>query len=162
MAEIIIVDESDNEIAHKKKDKLKKNDIYRASALWIKDSFGKILLAKRSLSKEHGPGEWGPAVAGTVEKGESYKQNIIKETEEEIGLKDIKPVKGPKLRIRGKYHYFLQWFFFSIDKRAENFVIDKEEVAEVRWFSKEELLESIKAEPDKFLSRLDTYVEAFS
>ena len=27
------------------------------------------------------PGKWGPAVAGTVEEGESYEENIIKEAE---------------------------------------------------------------------------------
>lgn len=87
---IPIVDEEDNIIDYKERKKLDLKDIYRVSALWIENSKGEILLAQRSFNKKHHPGLWGPAVAGTVEKGESYEENISHEIEEELGIKEVK------------------------------------------------------------------------
>lgn len=87
-SKIIIVDENDTIIGHKNRDSMEDGDMYRVSALWIQNSKGDILLAQRSFDKRNDPGKWGPAVAGTVEEGETYESNIIKEAEEEIGLKN--------------------------------------------------------------------------
>lgn len=62
---IIIVNENDEIIGHKARGTLEQLDIYRVSALWIKNSQGDILLAQRKFTKKHDPGKWGPAVAGT-------------------------------------------------------------------------------------------------
>ena len=59
--DIIIVDENDNIIGHKKRGTLDKKDIYRVSALWIQNPKGDILLAQRKFTKKHHPGRWGPA-----------------------------------------------------------------------------------------------------
>ena len=113
---IVIVDEDDNVIGHKERGLVGRGDIYRVSALWITNSKGKILLARRALTKSHDPGKWGPAVAGTVEEGEDYRDNIVKEAGEEIGLRNIKPQTGPKIRIFGEHNYFDQWYLLKIDK----------------------------------------------
>ena len=59
-AKIIIVDEKDRIINCKERIKLNREEIYRVSALWIKNSNGESLLAQRSFSKKHSPGsiEW--------------------------------------------------------------------------------------------------------
>lgn len=158
---IIIVDKKDNVIGYKDRDALSHDDIYRVSALWITNSKGDILLAKRALTKSHNPGQWGPSVAGTVEKEESYESNIIKEAEEEIGLKSIAPQAGPKGRVSGKFNHFTQWYFFKIDKSEKEFVVDKNEVDEIKWFSKAELKQEMQINPDKFLKSLKKWVEAF-
>ncbi len=64
---IIIVDENDNIIGSKDFDKMKPSDVYRVSSLWITNSKGETLLAKRAFNKLHSPGKWGTAVSGTVE-----------------------------------------------------------------------------------------------
>lgn len=77
------------------------------------------MLAQRSFKKDTNPGKWGPAVAGTVEHGESYIENVTKETAEEIGvkLKTFKPLK--KIFDDGPYGpYFVQWFTAVIDKNT--------------------------------------------
>ncbi|GAF94063.1 unnamed protein product, partial [marine sediment metagenome] len=81
-SKIIIVDDNDKIIGYKERDTLKREDIYRVSALWITNSHGEILLARRHHTKSHRPRKWGPAVAGTVDAGETYEDNIIKEAEE--------------------------------------------------------------------------------
>lgn len=160
-SKIIIVDENDNIINYKERNVLEKEDIYRVSALWITNSKGEILLARRSLIKSHNPGKWGPAVAGTVDEGESYENNIIKEAEEEIGLKNIKPKIGPKIRITGEHNYFGQWYLFEIDKSADEFIIDHSEVEQIKWFLKEDLLKETQDYPDKFLKNMKQQVKLF-
>src|SRR3989338_11488629 len=115
MKDIIIVNENDEIIGFKKRGTLKPEDIYRVSALWIENSKGEVLLAQRSFSKKHHPGLWGPAVAGTNEEGETYEENIIKEAEEEVGLKDIHLKKWFKKRTSTDYNHFTQFFKLIIN-----------------------------------------------
>ena len=122
---ITIVNDQDEIIGYKKRGTLVQADIYRVAALWVTNSKGEILLAQRQLGKRHDPGKWGPAVAGTVDEGETYESNIIKETEEEIGLKDIKPTKSTKRHYTGEHNYFTQWYTLAVDKPAKDFIIKR-------------------------------------
>lgn len=158
---IAIVDEQDNVIGYKNREDLGQEEIYRVSALWITNSRGKILLARRALTKFHSPGKWGPAVAGTVDEGEDYDLNIVKEAKEELGLASIKSRKGPKERIIGKHNYFVQWYLLKVDKPATEFKVQKDEVEEIRWFSIEELKIGIKKQPNKFIDTMNLWVELF-
>lgn len=150
--QVIIVDENDNEVGVVPRAEHDQH-IYRVSALWIMNSKGEVLLAQRAFTKKHHPGKWGPAVAGTVDEGETYLSNIIKEAQEEIGLKiaeeDI--VVGPKTNtLDKKYRHFTQWFFYTTDKSASDFIITPAEVESIRWFTKDEIL----AQPEIFLDSL--------
>jgi len=149
---IPIVDEEDKIIGYKERDDKDIHTIYRVSYLWITDTDGRILLAQRALDKKHDPGKWGPAVAGTVEEGETYESNIIKEAEEEIGLKNIKPVLGIKRRQQNKYNYFTQEFLLTLPSGFNDFKVQKEEVSEIKWFTVEGLKEKLKESPEDFLS----------
>ena len=148
---IPIVDGNDNIIEYRERDNRDTSAIYRVSSLWITDTDGKILLARRAFNKSHDPGKWGPAVAGTVEEGETYEENIIKEAEEELGLKNIKPVFGIKKLRKTKWTYFVQEFLLILPARFDEFKIAKDEIAEVKWFSKKELNKQLKENPDNFL-----------
>lgn len=150
----IIVDANDKIIGYKDRDNVAEDDIYRVTGLWVENSRGEILLAQRSFLKKNSPGKWGPAVSGTVEKGETCDGNIIKEAEEEIGLKNCEFKKGEKMRATGNHNYFAQWYFTKLDKNAEDFKIDKKEVKQVRWFAKEELKKMIQENPEKVVNGL--------
>lgn len=157
----IIVDDNDSIIDHKAFGDIKTEDIYRVAGLCITNKNGEILLAKRSMTKKNSPGRWGPAVSGTVEEGESYEENIIKETEEELGLEGIRPVKGLKMRVRGEHNYFGQWFMLELDKPVGDFRLQKEEVDEVRWIPEENLKKEIAENPNAFTNGLRNFVEKF-
>jgi isopentenyldiphosphate isomerase len=161
MSKISIVDENDNIIGSEEFEKVKKESIYRVSALWITNSRGEILLTRRHRTKSHSPFKWQPAVAGTVEEGENYEQNIIKETGEEIGLKNISPKIGPKTRMNEEYNYFVQWFTLNVDKDIKNFKIREDEVEEIKWFSKEELLRELESHPENFTPGMRKYGKIF-
>jgi isopentenyldiphosphate isomerase len=161
MEKIIIVDDKDNIIGIKERESITKMDIYRVSVLWIVNSKDEILLARRSLNKTNSPGKWGPAVAGTVEESETYDSNIIKETEEEIGLKNIKPQKGLKIKMATKYNYFCQWYFIKIDRNLDEFKLQEDEVEEIKWFSKEELLREMEEDQDEFIQSVKRGIDFF-
>jgi isopentenyldiphosphate isomerase len=156
LAKIIIVNEKDEVIDYKERGTLNQEDIYRVSGLWIENSKGEILLAQRGLHKKNDPGKWGPAVAGTVEEGETYDSNIIKEAEEEIGLKGKSFKKLDKVRRKGKHNYFCQWFFLSMDDY--DFKVQKEEVEQIKWFKRNELLADFQKNPDSFLKSVRDFL----
>lgn len=162
MPKTIIVDENDKIIGTKESKELQSSDIYRVSALWIQNSRDEILLAQRSFNKNNDPGKWGPAVAGTIEEGETYETNIIKEAEEEIGLKDFDFKKSFNRKNNGEHKHFTQWFFAKIDKEIKDFKIQKEEVEQIKWFKKDELLKELTDNPDKFLKSIKDCVEYYS
>ncbi len=158
---IVMVDNADNIIGYKERGPLGKDDIYRVSALWIVNSKDEILLAKRHRSKKHHPGKWGPAVAGTVDEGETYELNITKEAEEELGLKNIKFELGPKTETNVEYHHFTQWYTLTLDKDPKDFQLQVDEVEEVKWFNPKDLEKQIQKHPENFLPTLETYVNYF-
>ncbi|MDP2946823.1 MAG: NUDIX domain-containing protein [Nanoarchaeota archaeon] len=159
---IIIVDDNDNIIGSKPRDIVDKEKLrYRVSCLWIKNSNDEILFARRAYIKTHFPGKWGPAVSGTVEENETYEENIIKESEEELGLRNINIKKTSKTKSTGEHNHFTQWFISIINKSVEDFEIQKDEVAEVKWFSRKEFLDCLEKNPNDFIPRMKEYFEIF-
>jgi len=159
---IIVVDENDNVIGCKPRDVVDKEGLmYRVSGLWIKNSRGESLLARRAYTKTHSPGRWGPAAAGTVDEGETYEENMVKEAEEELGLMNVKFEKGPHIGVSGKYNYFTQWFSLLIDEPENYFKIQEEVVVEVKWFSEQELRDQLEKNPKDFLKNMGKYLELF-
>lgn len=160
--QISIVDENDIVIGAKQRFKVTYDDIYRVTGLWITNNKGEILLAQRALTKSHSPGCWSTAVSGTVEAGESYEENIYKEAEEELGIKDEKFEKGLHSRSAGPWQHFTQWYFYKTDKKAEDFQINKNEIQRVKWFKPEEILKECEKHPERFLKSIPVRVREFS
>ncbi len=148
----LVVDQNDNPIGAKPWQEMQYDDTYRVSALWLTDTEnGDILLAQRKWTKKNDPGKWGTAVAGTIEEDETYESNIVKETEEEIGLTGLKLTLGPKtFTDDGKHKFFCQWFFASVDKSAVTIRIQEEEVEAVKWVAKAWLLNDVEQNPDNY------------
>jgi isopentenyldiphosphate isomerase len=150
---IPIVNEQDEIIKVIDSSERKKDDICRVSALWVTNIDGNILLAQRAFSKKNSPGLWGPAVAGTVEEGETYELNVIKEAEEEIKLTELKPISGPKIRRSTSHEYFVQWFTAVVDYNYP-FIKQDTEVEKIQWFTKDEILKLLKEKPEIFVTNL--------
>lgn len=150
--QIILVDEDDSVIGHKSRISLSKSDRTRVSVIWVQNSQGQVLLARRSKLKKFDPLCWGPAAAGTVEKGESYLQNAQKELKEEIGLDNVELKEIGKLRWDGANNHLCYCTYFKAicDWPIEQFTLQKNEVDSIRWISKKELLDEIEARPDTY------------
>jgi len=148
---IPIVDEKDNLLYYKEsKERDLRKEITRASGLWIINEKREILMTKRSKNKRHFPNIWGPSVAGSLEAGESYKDNIIKEAKEEIGINLDKIIPGPKKRESDDHEFFAQYFFTQIPSDTR-FVLQSSEVDEVKWVTLEKLKDWYLKNPEEFL-----------
>lgn len=86
----IIVDENDNILEIKPRDKVSKKDRMRNVVVWLEDGKGNVLIHKRTMTKKSGPGLWENAAGGGVSYGETYEEAAYKELEEELGVSNIK------------------------------------------------------------------------
>jgi len=75
-------------------------------------------------------------------------------------LKNIKPGFGPKRRIKDEYNYFCQWYKLVVNKPAEDFIIQEEEVEGVKWFTRNELEQELREHPNNYLKGLGWVMEA--
>ena len=158
---LVIVNEQDEVIGYKDREDRDPKEITRVSALWLTDPDGNILLAQRAFAKKDSPGKWGPAVAGSVEEGETYESNIVKEAEEEIGLFGLIPILGPKLRKSTSHEYFGQWFT-AVIRHDYEFVRQESEVETFQWFSEDALELHLHETPEMFLKGFEEYFSIFS
>ncbi len=148
---IPIVNEQDKVICYKEREDVAEGELYRVTALWITDINGNVLLAQRALNKKRHGGKWGPAVSGTVEEGETYESNILKEAQEEIGLSNIQVQSLPPSIINTTdYSFFGQLFFFVLPVGYNNFLLE-DKVEQVKWFTPTEIEELCTKNPDSFV-----------
>jgi isopentenyldiphosphate isomerase len=156
MNEVIIVNKNDEIIGYKSRNNRSPEDIIRIAGIWIENENGEVLIAQRSINKKNDPGKWGPAAAGTLEKGETYESNILKEIEEEIGVSlepaDIQSIGN--FYEETSHKYFVGTFYAKIDSKT-NFVLQKEEVEAVKWISWFDLEKDIIENPTKYLLSLN-------
>lgn len=113
------------------------------------------------MSKDKHPGKWGPAAAGTLEKGETYESNIYKEAEEELGLSGITLEIGPKMKFERPHQHFTQWFSGVCDWPEERFVPQPTEVQRVMWIEKELLIQNIREHPEKYVPSMPFIIKYY-
>src|ERR1700741_57607 len=156
MRKVIIVNEKDQPIGLKGYDELSYNDIYQVSALWLTDSTsGDCLITQRKWTKHNDPGKWMAAASGTIEENETYDDNMVHEIEEEIGLTNLNLRKGPKEFVNdGQHQYFVQWYFAEVNKHKVTIKIQKDEVEDYTWVSREQLIRDLHNNPSKFVPGL--------
>ena len=156
-----VVDENDEIVEYKLRNEIDfKKEYYRISALWLMNENRQVLIAQRLLTKDKDPGKWGPAAAGTFEKGEDYESNIYKEAEEEIGLTGVKFETGNKLKFEEPRKAFCQLYIGISNKSAEDFIPQPEEVERVIWIDLAELKKDLLENPNKYVPSLNKIIEA--
>lgn len=155
----VVVDEQDNIIGYKDRHALQPGDIIRISSLWIENDNGEVLISQRSLNKKSDPGLWAAAAAGTLEPDETYESNVAKEAEEELGVVNVplRPIKRLLYRRSDGTGRYIATFRAIVNKKAEDFKLQKEEVERVAWVDKQKLLKDVETNPSKYVQSAETW-----
>lgn len=151
-ADIIYVDENDNEIGYGTIRHAVENGIVRRiSRVIITNSLGEILLQKRGDVVIY-PFRWNDTVSGHVDVGETYREAAVREMKEEMGIAGIELAEVGKFYIaedsgEREPKAFNMLFTGTYDADP---VIDPEEVSDFRWMRENELKQWLKEKPDDF------------
>ena len=113
---------------------------HRHVSCWIMNEKGEILMQQRAFSKFKNPGKWAKT-GGHVDSGETPDQAIKREVFEEIGLiiddKNINNIETFKSKT--KENYYSYGYIFMTNLKEDEFVLQEDEVAAVKYFTIEQL-----------------------
>lgn len=65
---------------------MNKVGIFRVAVSVLIEKEGKILITRRSSTRDHAPNEWEVGVTGRVDQGETFEQAALREVKEEIEI----------------------------------------------------------------------------
>ena len=114
----------------------------RTVSCWIMNEKGEVLVQKRAGEKRRNPNKWAKT-GGQVDSGETVEEAIYREVKEEL------EIEIPKEQIEidsiyksdDKNKRFVYNYIFVVDYKLEDYILQKEEVADVKYFTIEELEE---------------------
>lgn len=132
--------------------------LHRTAHVWIlrkREGGVQILLQKRSSNKDSHPGVYDISSAGHIPAGVDYIPSALRELEEELGVS----AKADELTLCGQRRILYDEVFHGkqfvdnqvsnvyilwLDREPEEFVLQAEEVSEVRWFDLEECMRLVE------------------
>jgi isopentenyldiphosphate isomerase len=127
--------------------------IHRVVYVIVEDEHRNILVQKRSPYMVSQPNCWDISAAGHVDFGEEYLDAAIRETHEELGLKNQNLIEIGSFFKQGPINNKIQKRFVKVYKvsiaQETPINFDKGEVTEVKWMSIEEIRKLIKEQPNK-------------
>lgn len=136
----------------------KKGIRHRTSHVWLMKKEADqvyVLLQKRSDNKDSFPGCYDISSAGHIPAGVGFEDSAIRELQEELGYE----AKKEELIYCGQRSFSYEGIFHGspfrdcqisnvyllwTDKGEEEFVLQKEEVQEVKWFLFEECVKAVE------------------
>ena len=131
-----IVNDFDQVIGHKNKNQAyKERAMLRSVQIFIYNLKGELYIQKRSRNKLRYPGYFCASVAGHVEPGENYQEALIREVEEELGLKRVENLKiiAKEKTPVGENNYAMMTFFTATTDKT--MILQKEEVESGEFYS---------------------------
>lgn len=106
------------------------------------DSNGKMLIQRRQPFKRSWSGMWDLTVGGSSVSGDTSLSAAIREVSEEIGL-TLAPYELRRVMTLQTDEVFDDFYIANVDLDIKNLILQKTEVAEVKWADKSEILSMI-------------------
>ncbi|HWB34128.1 MAG TPA: NUDIX domain-containing protein [Candidatus Paceibacterota bacterium] len=162
MTNIIYVDQDDNVVGAGPIAEADARGVGRRIVrIYIYNSKGEILVQRRSERMQYMPGRWDQSVAGHVDVGEDYEAAAYRELKEELGLSGVALQEVKKIRTQhnGIPEIFIHHMIYKGISDGP-FLLDKEEVAEIKWVAPTDLHAWVEKDPEAFTPGfLATYKE---
>lgn len=161
---VVLVTEKDEVLGLMEKMQAHENGIlHRAFSVFLYNSKGEMLLQKRAAEKYHSPNQWTNACCSHPRIEETYEQAAKRRIKEELGI---------DCELEEKF-----WFIYKADvgqnlweheldhvfvgNYEEEFNLNKEEVAEVRYISLENLNLELENNPENFTEWFKIILEEY-
>lgn len=136
-------------------DEFKEGEYHLVVHVCIFNSEGKMLIQQRQPFKEGWPNKWDITVGGSAIRGDSSQRAAERETQEELGIKlDLGHVR-PHLSVNFS-NGFDDYYLIEKDVNISDLQLQKEEVQNVKWATKEEIVSMI--ERDEFIPYYESLV----
>ena len=123
---------------------------HRAVYAFIINEDDNVLLQKRSSNKKLWPDKWDVTIGGHVNAGEFGRQALRRECKEELGIDitddDIKYIiTTTSIYNKNGYinNHYDECYIITKDINIEDLKLQKEEVSDAKYFSKEEIIKRI-------------------
>ena len=135
----IVVDKDDNILDYRTRYDCHhdKSLIHRVTDIAIFNDEGKLLLQKRSKTKDLFPGYYTLSASGHVDQGEEYMQAATRELFEELGVANISLEMVGKIMVVSEYETEMVAVFTGYHNGP--FKFREDEVESVQFFSLEEV-----------------------
>ncbi len=111
----------------------------------------RVLLQQRSATKKLWPNLWDITAGGHVLAGEFGYQAVIREAKEEIGitinkesLEFIGSVRSENIKGDIVNKHFNEYYIVHADIDINDIILQEEEVQNIGWFNKEDVIKKIK------------------
>ena len=145
-----VVNEQDQVIDQRPRSEVHRRHLWhRAVHVLVFNRKGDLLLQKRSMRKDCFPGTWDSSASGHLDRGEDYDACAVRELKEEIGLSVTQtPQRLFKISACPETGFEFVWVYRCQSEGP--FVVQLEEVDEVRWFSPETINQWIAERPQEF------------
>jgi len=121
----------------------------------IFNSEKKLLIQQRAFSKKSGAAMWDFSASGQVISGESSQQGAMRELKEELGLSLT--IKEAPVVTKIFFNSYNDYYVIPYDIELKNLKLQESEVQNVKWASREEVLQLHKEK--KFLSYPKSLIE---
>lgn len=109
----------------------------------IFNSKGEMIIQKRNADKPAFPNYWDISVGGSVQCGETSYEGAKRESAEELGFNLNLNDTRPHFTINFDDGFDDFYIVTNVDKSIEDFIIQKEELSEIKWATKDEIKDLI-------------------
>lgn len=128
--------------------------LHKEICVFILNDQNEVLLQKRSPNKKIYPNRWS-LLTGHVELNETFEMAAIREIKEEVGLKinqNNLNLFAKRIFTNDNMHYDITYFYYiKSNLKESDFIIQKEELSEVKWFSSDVVIDMIEKQQDNII-----------
>jgi isopentenyl-diphosphate Delta-isomerase len=161
--QVVLVDQTDFACGLMEKfEAHQKGLLHRAISIWILDSQGKILLQQRAAKKYHSPLLWANACCSHPRYGEDILDAATRRLEEELGIECTLEKKASFIYRadvgNGLIEHEFDHVFVGLYEGP--FVLNKNEVAQVRYVDRTFLQQTLASKKDLFVPWLPHIITA--